>query len=167
MWRSPHNHLAALLLFPSLKVPGHATAKAVRPADTSKPLTGSEAPTIKHPTRCAHLPVKRCGLSDTVQEVPQRESDVGSTKNALHIRLNGRVNGHRYDIKKYDIGKKKTQKSVVAKHFNRRGHSMDDLTVMVIQRIPEGDVQTKIGCEKHERKWIGKLHTLHPCGMNR
>ena len=59
--RSPNNHLAALLLFPSLKAPGrmetgHATAKAVRLADTSKPPTHSEALSIKHPTRCTHLP---------------------------------------------------------------------------------------------------------------
>ena len=81
---------------------------------------------------------------------------VGSTTNALHIRLNG----HRYDIRR-----KKIQKPV-AKHFNGRGHSMEDLTIMVIEEIPEGDVQTRRGCEKHERSWIGTLRTLDPRGMN-
>ena len=85
------------------------------------------------------------------------EQYVGSTKNALHIRLNG----HRYDI-----GNMKIQKPV-AEHFNRRGHSMEDLTIMVIEKIPKRDVQTRRGREKHERKWIGTLHTLDPLGMNR
>ena len=87
-----------------------------------------------------------------------RKQYIGTTKNALHIR----VNSHRSDIRN-----KKTQKSAVAKHFNRRGHSMDDLTIMVIEKIPKRDVQTRRGCEKHERKWIGKLRTLDPLGMNR
>ena len=83
---------------------------------------------------------------------------VGSTKNALHIRLNS----HRSDIKN-----KKTQKSALAKHFNLRGHSMNDLMIMVIEKIPNGDVQTRRGREKHEREWISTLHTLDPHGMNR
>ena len=74
----------------------------------------------------------------------------------MHIRLNG----HRYDIRH-----KKVQKPV-AKHFNQRGHSMEDLTIMVIEKIPAGDVQTRRGREKHERKWIGTLCTLAPRGMN-
>ena len=44
---------------------------------------------------------------------------------------------------------------------------MDDLTIMVIEKIPKRDVQTRRGWEKHERKWIGKLRTLDPRGMNR
>ena len=47
------------------------------------------------------------------------------------------------------------------------GHSIEHLAIMVIKKIPEGDVQTKIGREKHEREWIGTLRTLHPRGMNR
>ena len=82
---------------------------------------------------------------------------VGMTKNALHIRFNS----HRSDIRN-----KKTQKSAVAKHFNLRGHSMNDLTIMVIEKIPKRDVQTRRGREKHERKWIGTLRTLDPLGMN-
>ena len=54
----------------------------------------------------------------------------------------------------------------VAKHFNQRGHSMEDLTIMVIKKIPAGDVQTQRGREKHQRKWIGTLGTLAPRGMN-
>ena len=34
----------------------HATAKAVRPADISKPPTHSKALSPKNPTRCTHLP---------------------------------------------------------------------------------------------------------------
>ena len=85
-----------------------------------------------------------------------RKQYVGSTKNALHIRLNG----HRYDIKR-----KKMEKPV-AKHFNRRGHSMKDVAIMVIKKIPAGDVQTQRGREKHEQEWVGTLETLDPRGMN-
>ena len=43
---------------------GHATAKAVRLADTSKPPTRSEAPRdpTQDPTRCAHLPTASQGV---------------------------------------------------------------------------------------------------------
>ena len=85
-----------------------------------------------------------------------RKQYVGSTKNGLHIRLNGHTS---------DIRRKKMQKPV-AYHFNKRGHSMKDVAIMVIEKIPAGDVQTRRGRETHERRWIGTLCTLHPGGMN-
>ena len=78
---------------------------------------------------------------------------VGSTKNALHIRLNG----HKYDIKH-----KKTQKPV-AKHFNRRGHSMEHLTIMVIEKLRNNNIQFR---RRRERFWIDKLECMAPEGMN-
>ena len=54
-----------------------------------------------------------------------RKQYIGSTKNAMHIRLNGHI---------YDVKNKKTQKSAVAKHFNQHGHSKEDLTIMVIRK---------------------------------
>ena len=78
---------------------------------------------------------------------------VGSTKNALHIRLNG----HRYDIKN-----KKIQKPV-AKHFNRRGHSMEDLSTMVIEKLQNNNIQFQ---RRRERFWIDKLGYMAPEGMN-
>ena len=105
-----------------------------------------------------HTPAtcKTKGIVYIIQCRKCQKQYVGSTKNALHIRLNG----HKYDIRHKKILKP------VAKHFNKRGHSMEDLTIMVIEKIPAGDVQTRRGREKHERKWVGTLRTLDPCGIN-
>ena len=43
---------------------------------------------------------------------------------------------------------------------------MKDVAIMVIKKIPAGDVQTQKGREKHERKWVGTLETLDLRGMN-
>ena len=43
---------------------------------------------------------------------------------------------------------------------------MEDVAIMVIKKIPAGDVQTRRGREKHERKWVGTLCTLAPRGIN-
>ena len=80
---------------------------------------------------------------------------VGLSKNALHIRLNG----HRHDIKNMKI-----QKNPVAKHFNKRGHSMADLTIMVIEKLRNNDIQFR---RRRERFWIDKLECMAPEGMNR
>ena len=58
---------------------------------------------------------------------------VGETENALHIRLNG----HRSNVKT-----KKMEKPVAA-HFNLPGHSMEDLTIVVIEKIWKEDVQLR------------------------
>ena len=76
---------------------------------------------------------------------------VGMTKNALQKRFTS----HRSDIK----NKKKT--SSVAKHFNLPGHSMEDLTIMVIDQ--EDDVKK---LRKRERYWINELKTKAH-GLNR
>ena len=49
---------------------------------------------------------------------------VGLTKNALHIRLNGASKTRRF-------------RNQWLSTFNRRGHSMEDLTIMVIEKMPD------------------------------
>ena len=61
---------------------------------------------------------------------------VGMTKNALQKQFTS----HRYDIK----NKKETP---VAKHFNLSGHSMEDLTIMIIDH--EDDVKKLREREKY------------------
>ena len=50
---------------------------------------------------------------------------VGETKNALHIWMSG----HQSDIKNQHLEK------LVAKHFNSIGHSLDDLSIFVVEKI--------------------------------
>ena len=132
---------------------GCVTCRHIKTTDTFQSTVTKRSYKVRTSATC-----KTKGTVYLIQCKRCRKQYVGMTKNALHIRLTG----HRYDIRNM-----KTQKSAVAKHFNLRGHSMKDLTVMVIEKIPEGDVQTRRGCEKHERKWIGTLRTLDPLGMNR
>ena len=76
---------------------------------------------------------------------------VGMTKRALYKRFNEHT---------YDIMKERTWKTV-AEHFNLPGHSMGDLTIMIIDQ--EDDVKTLREREKH---WINELGTK-ACGLNR
>ena len=81
---------------------------------------------------------------------------VGMTKNALQKRFTS----HRSDIRH-----NRTRKPVAA-HFNQDGHSMEDLTIMVIEKIPEHDVSSRKTCEEYERHWINELKTKAPAGLN-
>ena len=83
---------------------------------------------------CTRATCKTKGVVYLIECRKCQKQYVDSTKNALHIYLNG----HRHDIKQ-----KKSQKFAVAKHFNRRWPSMEDLTIMVIEKISAGDVQTQ------------------------
>jgi len=81
---------------------------------------------------------------------------VGMTKNALQKQFTS----HRSDIKH-----NRTWKQVAA-HFNQDGHSMEDLTIMVIEKIPEHDVSSRKKREGYERHWINELKTMTPNGLN-
>jgi hypothetical protein len=76
---------------------------------------------------------------------------VGETGGPLHRRLNG----HRSDIKR-NTG------TTVSAHFNQPGHTVEDLTVMVIEKI-HGDKNVR---KSRERHWVHTLGTLAPAGMN-
>jgi len=54
---------------------------------------------------------------------------VGETQNPLHIHLNG----HRSDIRNKGLEKP------VAAHFNTPGHSTDDISIMVIEKMKSED----------------------------
>ena len=82
-----------------------------------------------------------------------RKQYVGETENALHIRLNG----HRSDIRT-----NKTEKPV-AEHFNLPGHYMENLTIMVIEKIRKDDVQLR---RRRESYWIHHLRSMAPEDLN-
>ena len=66
---------------------------------------------------------------------------IGETENALRVRLTG----HRSDIKH-----RRTDRPV-AKHFSLPDHSMEDLSIMVIQKIYRKDTNYRRRKESH---WI-------------
>ena len=71
--------------------------------------------------------------------------------------LNERMNNHHVDVRH-----NRTEKPV-ALHFNSPGHTLDDIQVMVIERLWKSDtVFRKI----RESRWISTLDTTWPKGMN-
>ena len=58
---------------------------------------------------------------------------VGEMENALHIRMNG----HRSDIKHQRLEK------LVARHFNSKDHSLEDISIFVIEQIHREDANFK------------------------
>ena len=55
-----------------------------------------------------------------------------------------------------------TEKPVAA-HFNTLGHSTDDLSIMVIEKMKSEDPDLR---KKRESYWIHHLQTLSPAGLN-
>ena len=78
---------------------------------------------------------------------------VGETENALHIHMNG----HCSDIKRRHLEKP------VAKHCNSTGHSLEDLSVYVIDEIQREEATFRKVKESH---WIQTLRKLAPEGLN-
>ena len=129
----------------------HATANAVRPAlhqgytDTFR--TTVTKLSYKVSTSASHLQDKGCSKCG--------KQYVDVTKTALQKRFTS----HRSDIKH-----NRTRKPVAA-HFNQDGHSMEDLTIMVIEKILKDTVSSRSKRERYERYWINKLKTKTPNGM--
>ena len=88
-----------------------------------------------------------------------RKQYVGETENSFHIRLNG----HKSDIKNHQIEKP------VPAHFSSLGHSMEDIQIMVIERIQREDA---VHQRRKESYWINtlrsivQLYQLGPIGHN-
>ena len=79
---------------------------------------------------------------------------VGETGQPLH----SRINGHRSDI-----AHRRTDESPVAAHFNSTAHSVEDMTVMVIDQLYHQDSTLR---KLRESRWIRDLRTSFPQGMN-
>ena len=58
---------------------------------------------------------------------------------------------------------RRTEQSPVAEHFNGEGHTLADLTVMMIDQLYSHDPCL---CKIRESRWIRTLGTLHPFGLN-
>ena len=78
---------------------------------------------------------------------------IGETEQAL----NEKLNSHRSNIKNKALDKP------VALYFNKPGHNISDLQVMVIDQLWRNDtVLRKI----REERWIATLDTTWPGGLN-
>ena len=96
---------------------------------------------------------KMANVVYVIESLKCKKQCVGETKNALHIRMNG----HQSDIKHRRL------KKLVANHFNSEGHSLEDLSISVIEQIH------REGANFHEAKeshWIQTLRLLAPKGLN-
>lgn len=160
-YRRPRN-LRDLLVRADLKPPlrqppgnrpcggcGCKTCPMLLPTDCiTSPITG-----ITHQIKVAAT----CKTTNVVYVIQcQRCSQqyVGETEQALHER----INSHRSDVRL-----KKLEKPVAA-HFNSLNHTMQDMRIVVVERIRKEDIRLRRLRESH---WIATLNTLHPSGMNR
>ena len=78
---------------------------------------------------------------------------VREKENALHVRMNG----HHSDIKHRRLEKP------VAKHFNSTDHSLEDLSIYIIEKIHREEAVFRKAKESY---WIQTLRTLAPEGLN-
>ena len=72
--------------------------------------------------------------------------------------LHNRVNGHRFDITH-----QRTNESPVAAHFNSMTHTVEDMTIMVIDQMFDQDPTL---WKLRESRWIRALGTSFLQGMN-
>ena len=124
------------------------TCQHIRATDTFRSTVTSQSYKVHTTATC-----KTKNLVYLIECRKCNKQYVGETENALHIRLNG----HRSDVKT-----KKMEKPVAA-HFNLPGHSMEDLTIMVFEKIWREDVQLR---RRRESYWIHHLRSVVPEGMN-
>ena len=121
-------------------LPGHKS-KTERWTSHYRPLLQTTA-TCKMKNLVYLIECRRC-----------KKQYVGETENALHIRLNG----HRSDIRH-----NRAEKPVGA-HFNLPEHSIEDLTILVVEKIQFDDTDLR---RHRESYWIHKIHSLAPGGLN-
>ena len=81
----------------------------------------------------------------------RRVQYVGETGNTVRKRFHS----HRWDVN--------NKSTLVARHFNEKGHSASDLKCTVIELIYSSDVQVR---KRHEKFWRHKLMTNFPNGLN-
>ena len=75
---------------------------------------------------------------------------------AYREHLSERFSRHRYDIKN------RSDNSKLAKHFHECRNLIDDFNVTILQN----NIKTAAARRYHEDKWICKLKTLAPHGLN-
>ena len=68
--------------------------------------------------------------------------------------MHRKINSHRFNITH-----KRTEESPVAEHFNDEGHTIVDMTVVVIDQLYSHDPCL---CKIRESRWIKTLGTSHP-----
>ena len=81
-------------------------------------------------------------------------NNVGETGQQLHRK----INSHRFDITQ-----RRTEESPVAEHFNGKGHTLADMTVVAIDQLYSHD---SCLCKIWESRWIRTLRTSQPFRMN-
>ena len=79
---------------------------------------------------------------------------VGKTGQPLHRRVNNHC---------FNIVHRRTEESPVTEHFNDNGHTLEDMTVAVIDQIHSRDPCLR---KIRESRWIRTLGTSFPSGMN-
>ena len=84
-----------------------------------------------------------------------------SKHKVLYIRHAGERLWERFYKHSYDI-KNRSDNSELAKHFHKSHNSIDDLNVIILQN----NITTAAAWKYHEDKWICKLRTLAPSGLN-
>ena len=70
--------------------------------------------------------------------------------------LRNRINQHRSNILR-------NKPIYISRHFNFPNHSIDNLSVQIIDRVTNGSLEE---LQQLERFWIHTLHTLQPRGLN-
>ena len=130
------------------KACGHcASCKHMKPSTSIRSFKNKKEYRIQEDLNCQNhnaiyvIQCKTCGMQY-----------VGQTSNTV----NERIRGHTHDILS------KNQHKPVSQHFNKDNHSINDVTVIILQTTPS-DVNTRL---RIEESWIRLLGTQQPSGMN-
>ena len=122
------------------------TCKHIKATDIFRSTVTGKSYTVTTPATC-----KIKGVVYLIECKWCQMQYVGMTTRALYKRFGE----HRFDIRYNKM-------TSVAEHFNRYGHSMEDLTIMIIDQEHHVEI-----LRKRERYWIYELRTKAPYGINR
>ena len=66
-------------------------------------------------------------------------------------------------MKEHITSIKKSEDTVIGKHFNTVGHSLDNFTVQIIEKVCPNETHILL---ERERFWIIRFNTILPLGLN-
>ena len=96
---------------------------------------------------------KMANVVHVIEYLKCKKQYVGEIENVIHIQMNG----HRSDIKHRHLDKP------VANKFNFENHSLEDLSIFVIEQIHREEANFHKAKESY---WTQMLQSLAPEGLN-
>ncbi|OCT82696.1 hypothetical protein XELAEV_18025226mg [Xenopus laevis] len=139
-----------------------------RASQTQRKSSIIKGDSITHPLKGYKIPIKAYYTCNTdfviyALKCPCGKMYIGQTSRQIKIR----IREHKYSISNYDPENKKTH-TPVGKHFYLHKHNSATLRWLVLEKVqlPQRGGDRKRLLLQTEARWIDRMNTVEPRGMN-